>query len=393
MPGAFTLLTVAHTLSRVRIKVPRKRANMDPINLLEYESLARARIEPGAWDYFFGGSEDEVTLRENRAAYTRVKLRPRMLRNVGSVDTGLTLLGDQLIAPILVAPIAYQKLAHPEGEAAMARGVNAAGTIMTLSSMATISLEDVAAAVGGPRWFQLYVYKDRALTEWLVQRAEAAGYHALVLTVDMPYLGRRERDVRNGFGLPPGMIVANFTEREEANQPSMPPGESGLAVYATRQLDPTLTWEAIEWLRGVTRLPVLVKGVLTAEDAQEALAHGAAGVIVSNHGGRQLDGALATIEALPEIAQAVAGRVPVLVDGGVQRGTDVLKALALGATAVQIGRPALWALAEGGAAGVTRALGLLREELRLAMALSGCRSLGEISRALVKIPQEWSVSS
>jgi 4-hydroxymandelate oxidase len=316
-----------------------------------------------------------------------------MLRDVGSVDTGLTLLGDQLTAPILVAPVAYQKLAHPEGEAAMARGASAAGAIMTLSSMATISLEDVAAAASGPRWFQLYVYKDRALTEWLVQRAEAAGYHALVLTVDMPYLGRRERDIHNGFGLPPGVIVANFAEREEANQPSMPPGESGLAVYATRQLDATLTWEAIDWLRGVTRLPVLVKGVLIAEDAQEALAHGAAGVIISNHGGRQLDGALATIEALPEIAQTVAGRVPVLIDGGVRRGTDVLKALALGATAVQIGRPALWALAEGGAAGVTRAIDLLREELRLAMALSGCRSLGEINQALVKLPAGWDAPS
>jgi 4-hydroxymandelate oxidase len=362
---------------------------MEPVNLFEYEALARARVEPTAWDYYAGGAEDEVTLRENRAAFERMGLRPRMLRGVGACDTRVTLLGETLPFPVLVAPVAYQKLAHPEGEAEMARGAGAAGAIMAVSTLATVSLEDVAAAGSGPLWFQLYVYKDRMITESLVRRAEAAGYRALILTVDMPHIGRRERDIRNGFGLPPGLIVANFAGQERADQPGMEPGESGLAVYATAQLDPTLTWEAVDWLRSITLLPVLVKGVLTAEDAHEALAHGAAGIVVSNHGGRQLDGAVAAVAALPEIVAAVAGRAPVLVDGGVRRGTDVLKALALGASATLIGRPALWALAAGGAAGVERALGLLCEEFRVAMALSGCRSVTEITHNLVKLPRDF----
>ena len=271
----------------------------------------------------------------------------------------------------------------------MARGAGAAGTIMAVSTLATSSLEEVAAAAAGPLWFQLYVYKDRGVTEMLVKRAEAADYKALVLTVDAPYLGRRERDIRSGFGLPPGLIVANFAGHARADQPGMDPGASGLAVYAANQLDSTLTWESVEWLRSITRLPVLVKGILTAEDAREAVALDVAGVIVSNHGGRQLDGAVAGIEALPEIVEAVAGRALVLVDGGIRRGTDVLKALALGADATLMGRPALWALAADGAAGVERALGLLREELRLAMGLAGCKSVIDVSRALVKLPAGW----
>jgi len=362
---------------------------MEPINLFEYEALARSRMEPTAWDYYQSGAEDEVTLRENRAAFERIKLRPRMLRGVDDCDTSVTLLGERLSLPVLVAPTAYQRLAHPEGEAAMARGAGAAGAIMTVSTMATMSLEEVAQSATGPLWFQLYVYKDRSVTEALVRRAEAAGYEALVLTVDAPYLGRRERDIRNGFGLPSGLFVANFAGQALGDQPGIDPGQSGLAVYVTTQLDPTLTWESVEWLRSITRLPVLVKGILTAEDAREAASLGVTGIIVSNHGGRQLDGAVAAIEALPEIVEAVAGRALVLVDGGVRRGTDVLKALALGADATLIGRPTLWALAADGAAGVKRALGLLREELRLAMALSGCKSLAEVNRSLVRLPAGW----
>ncbi len=362
---------------------------MEPINLFEYESLARTRMDPIAWDYYQSGAEDEVTLRENRAAFERIKLRPRMLTGVAACDTRVTLLGETLAMPVLIAPAAYQKLAHPEGEAAMARGAGAAGTIMTLSTMANTSLEEVAIAATGPLWFQLYVYKDRGVTESLVRRVEAEGYQALVLTVDAPYLGRRERDIRSGFGLPPGLIVANFAGKEQADQPGVDPGQSGLAVYATSLIDPTLTWESVEWLRSITRLPVLVKGILTAEDAREALALEIAGVIVSNHGGRQLDGSVSAIEALPEIVEAVGGRAPVLVDGGIRRGTDVLKALALGADATLIGRPALWALAANGAAGVERALGLLRDELRLAMGLSGCQSVAKINRTLVKLPADW----
>lgn len=308
-----------------------------------------------------------------------------MLTGVGVCETSVTVLGAELSAPVIVAPTAYQKLAHPDGEVGMARGAGAAGTVMAVSTLATTSLEEVAAAATGPLWFQLYVYKERAITESLVARAEAAGYRALALTVDAPYLGRRERDIHNGFGLPPGLIVANFEGRAQADQPGVDAGASGLSVYATRLIDPTLTWESVDWLRSITHLPILVKGILTAEDARLALDHGAAAVIVSNHGGRQLDGSVTGIEALPEVVEAVAGRAPVLVDGGIRRGTDVLKALALGASATLIGRPALWALAADGAAGVERALGLLREELRMAMALSGCHSVGDITPALVKL--------
>src|SRR5487761_2035572 len=360
-----------------------KEGDVDPINLFEYEPLAHARIERIAWDYFQSGANDEVTLRENRLAYERIHLRPRMLAGVGAGDTRVTVLGEPLRMPILVAPMAYQKLAHADGEAAMASGAGAAGALMCVSTMSNIPLEEVARAASGPLWFQLYVYRDRSVTTSLVRRAERAGYRALVVTIDMPSVGRREVDVRNGFGLPPHIKLANF-EGEMAEERPEEPGESSLARYAAAQLDTTLTWEAIDWITSITSLPVLVKGVLTAEDAALAVAHGVAGIIVSNHGGRQLDGALATIEALPEISATVAGRCEVYMDGGIRRGTDVLKALALGARAVLLGRPALWGLAVGGAAGVERVLTLLNEELKLAMALSGRPTLASIDRALVQ---------
>ena len=358
---------------------------MDPINLFEYEPLARARIDPSAWDYYQSGANDEVTLRDNRLAFERIRLRPRVLGGVGLGDTRASALGEPLRMPILVAPMAYQKLAHPEGEAAMARGAGAAGSLMCVSTMANTSLEDVAKAATGPLWFQLYVYRDRAVTESLVRRAERAGYRALVVTVDMPNVGRREVDVRNGFGLPPNVTLANFAG-ERAQQPGEQPGTSSLATYAAHQLDGSLTWEAIDWLSSITSLPVLVKGILTGEDAALAVAHGVAGIIVSNHGGRQLDGALASIDALPEVVATVAGRCEVYVDGGVRRGTDVLKALALGARAVLLGRPALWGLGAAGAEGVERVLTLLCEELQLAMALAGRPTLASIDRALVQLP-------
>lgn len=358
---------------------------MDPINLFEYEPLARERIDPVAWDYYQSGANDEVTLRDNRLAFERIRLRPRVLAGVGSGDTRASAFGEPLRMPILVAPMAYQKLAHPEGEAAMARGAGAAGSLMCVSTMANTSLEDVAQAASGPLWFQLYVYRDRSVTESLVRRAERAGYRALVVTVDMPNVGRREIDVRNGFGLPPHLTLANF-EDARANQPREQPGVSSLTTYAAHQLDGSLTWEAIDWLASITTLPVLVKGILTAEDAALAVTHGVAGVIVSNHGGRQLDGALASIDALPEVVSTVAGRCEVYMDGGVRRGTDVLKALALGARAVLLGRPALWGLGAAGADGVERVLTLLREELELAMALAGRPTLASIDRTLIQAP-------
>ncbi|HZC04268.1 MAG TPA: alpha-hydroxy acid oxidase [Ktedonobacterales bacterium] len=358
---------------------------MDPINLFEYEPLARELIDPVSWDYYQGGANDEVTLRGNRLAFERIRLRPRMLAGVGACDTRTTALGEPLRMPILVAPTAYQKLAHADGECAMARGAGEAGSLMCVSTMSTTSLEEVAQAATGPLWFQLYVYRDRAVTESLVRRAERAGYRALVVTVDMPAVGRREADVRNGFGLPPHLSLANFTGllSEEGR---VAPGASALSIYADHQLDSDLTWEGIDWLSSITALPIVLKGILTAEDAALAVAHGVAGIVVSNHGGRQLDGATPGIEALPEVVETVAGRCEVYMDGGVRRGTDVLKALALGARAVLVGRPALWALAVGGAAGVECALGLLHDEVKLAMALAGRPTLASIDRTLVRLP-------
>ena len=358
---------------------------MQPINLSEYEALARSRLQPSHWDYYQSGANDEVTLRENREAFQRIRLRPRMLVDVNAIEMHTTVLGSEVSAPILVAPMAYHKLAHREGEIATARGAAAAGTLMCVSTMATTAIEDIAQAATGPLWFQLYVFKDRSISTSLVRRAERAGYRALVLTVDAPIIGQREPDIRNGFGLPPHLKLENF-HGDLANEQAGAPGESSLAAYAEAQFDLTLTWEALDWLRSITTLPVVVKGILTAEDAHLAVEHGAAGIVVSNHGGRQLDGVWAGIDALPEVVEAVAGRCEVYMDGGVRRGTDVLKALALGARAVLLGRPVLWALAVDGEAGVERALTLLKDELRLAMMLSGRPTLASIDRSLIVRP-------
>jgi 4-hydroxymandelate oxidase len=359
---------------------------MQPINIADYEALAKSRLEPMAWDYYVGGSDDEVSLRANRSAFERIRLRPRVLVDVGASEMATTAFGAPVALPILVAPTAYQCLAHPEGECATARAAGAAGSLMIASTFATRSLEEIAAAATGPLAFQLYVYRDRAISEALVRRAEAAGYRALVLTVDTPRLATRERDVRNGFGLPPTLRMANFADPAHTAMPGGEAGASALAAHAEAVLDATLTWEALDWLRSISSLPVVVKGVLTGEDAALAVEHGAAAIIVSNHGGRQLDGALATIEALPEVAEAVAGRCEVYLDGGVRRGTDVLKALALGARGVCVGRPILWGLAVAGEDGARHVLELLRAELELAMALAGRPTLAAIDRSLVKLP-------
>jgi 4-hydroxymandelate oxidase len=355
------------------------------IALHEYEKAAVERLPRMAYDYYASGADDERTLRDNEQAYGRIRLRPRTLVDVGRRELGTTVLGRSVAFPVLVAPTAFQCMAHPEGERATARATRGLGTVMTLSTWATSSLEEVreAGGEGCGLWSQLYVYRDRALTRSLVERAEAAGYEALVLTVDTPFLGRREADVRNGFTLPAGLCLANLAAREGDHLPKRA-GESGLAAYVKELLDPTLTWKDVEWLRSVTRLPIVLKGVLRGDDARRAVEHGAAGVIVSNHGGRQLDGAMATVDALPEVVEGVAGGAEVYVDGGVRRGTDVLKALALGARAVFVGRPVLWGLAVGGEAGVREVLSILRQELDLAMALAGCPSIEAVTRDLVR---------
>jgi len=355
---------------------------MERLNLFDFERAARERMSRMAFDYYAGGAEDELTLADNRAAFERLKLAYRVLVDVSERDLATTVLGQQVSMPVLVAPTAFHKLAHEDGETATARAAGAAGTVFTLSTLSNTAVEEVGAAATGPVWFQLYVYKDRAATEGLVRRAEEAGCSALVLTVDAPLLGRRERDVHNRFHLPEGLKVENMLPKgygdveEEAET-------SGLATYVNSMMDQALTWKDLEWLRSVTELPILVKGVVRPDDALRAVEHGAAGVVVSNHGGRQLDTAPATLEVLPAIVDAVHGRAEVLLDGGVRRGTDVVKALALGARAVMVGRPVLWGLAVDGEAGARRVLELLREELDLAMALCGCPTVKAVGRALL----------
>lgn len=342
---------------------------MESVNISEYEALARARMEPVEWDFYAGGSDDEVTLRTTRAAFERIRLRPRVLVDVSACDLRTTVLGTGVSMPVLVAPMAFHGLAHPEGECETARAAGESGTLMVTSTTSNRSLEEIAATAGGPLWFQLYTYGGFEISASLVKRAEAAGYRAIVLTVDLPRVGRRERDIRNNFNLPSRLFEGNF---------------AGIDIPDDTFV--TLTWESIAWLRGVTSLPIVIKGILTAEDAQLAAEHGVDGIVVSNHGGRQLDTTLPAIEALPDVVEAVADRCEVYMDGGIRRGTDVLKALALGARAVLLGRPVLWGLAANGAAGVRHVLEMLRDELELAMVLSGRPTLASIDRSLVRLP-------
>jgi 4-hydroxymandelate oxidase len=356
---------------------------MDPINLHDFEAAARERLPAMAYDYFAGGAGDETTLRANRAALERIALRPRVLVDVAARSMRCDVLGADAAMPVLVAPMAFQRLAHADGELATARAVRAAKTVMILSCLATTAMEEVVAAAKPSRvWFQLYVFRDRGATRALVQRAEAAGCTALVVTVDAPRLGRRERDVKSRFGLPDGMSAKNLVGYEKGELPPHAEG-SGLAAYFESQIDAALTWKDLMWVRGITRLPIVVKGVLRADDAREATNMGCRGIVVSNHGGRQLDGAVASIDALPEVVAAVAGKSEVFVDGGFRRGVDVVKALALGARAVLLGRPILWGLAADGERGATRVLELMAAEIDLAMTLCGCRDLAEIRRDLI----------
>jgi 4-hydroxymandelate oxidase len=349
------------------------------VDLAALEQVARGRLDPAVYDYVAGGADSELTLADNLAAWDRVRLRPRVLRDVRQVDTATTLLGVPLPAPILVAPTGYHELVHPQAEEATAAGAAAAGSLMVVSTQANRSVEQVAAAApGAPRWFQVYVHVDHGFTEELVGRAAAAGYSALVLTADLPVLGNRLRDLRNRLRFPPGMVLGNAVDRF---------GSTGEDVVAhASQFEAGLEPATIAWLARQSGLPVLVKGVLRGDDAEEFVAAGAAGIVVSNHGGRQLDGALAAADALPEVVAAVAGQVPVLVDGGVRRGTDVVKALSLGAGAVLVGRPVLWGLAAAGAEGVRQVLAGLQEELVRAMALCGATSLAALTPDLVTAP-------
>jgi len=353
------------------------------INLFDFEKAALERMPAGARDYFRGGAHDELTLRDNRAAFERWQIHYRVLRDVARRDAATELFGHRVEWPVLVAPTACHQLAHPDGELATARAACAVGTTMVLSTLSNYAMEDVAREARCGLWFQLYVYRDRGVTGDLVARAAACGCRAIALTVDAPIGGVRERDLRNAFAFPSELPMRNVLPvGSPAPDPDVPP--ISFQRYVNSMFDPSLDWGDLEWLCARTELPVLVKGVVRPDDAVRAAEHGAQGVIVSNHGGRQLDTAPAAIDVLDSIVQAVGARLTVLADGGIRRGTDVLKALALGARAVLVGRPVLWGLAVGGEAGARRVLELLRNELDVAMALSGCRTVNEIDRDLVR---------
>jgi isopentenyl diphosphate isomerase/L-lactate dehydrogenase-like FMN-dependent dehydrogenase len=343
------------------------------INVFDVQRDAERKLDPGPLGYFSGGAGDELTVRENVDAWRDWRLRPRQLTGIESVSTKVEVLGAPVSAPILVAPVAYQRMLHPEGETATARAAAAAGTVMCLSTLATATPTEVAAAApGGRRWFQLYPFRDAGVTRALMAEAIEAGFEAVVLTIDAPPGGRREQDVRTGFTIPPEVEIPSVAA-------ALGPGRPFEVTRTFELLTGSLRWDDLAEIAAAAGVPLLVKGLLTAEDAELAVAHGAAGVVVSNHGGRQLDRAVATAEALPEIARQVAGRATVLVDGGIRRGVDVAIALALGADAVLVGRPAIWGLAAAGAEGVEWVLRALTEELELALGLLGVASPRDLS--------------
>ena len=361
---------------------------MEPLNVRDYEALARAKMEETAWDYFAGGVEDEFSVTENETAFRQVKLRPRMLVDVTQRDLSTAVVGTPLAFPVILAPTTYQRLAHPDAEMAVARAAAALGVVPCLGTGNHFSIEEIAAEVKSPLWFQPYWYGNRTIIERLVRRAEDAGCRALVATVDASYAGRRERQLRRKLIVPPDIEQRNLVGIGLEEHPVTLPGATQPIIAAAGGFI-ALTWDDIAWLRRLTRLPLLIKGILTAEDAVMAVEHGAEGIVVSNHGARQLDTVISSIEALPEVADAVSGKAELVLDSGVRRGTDVLKALALGAKAVMIGRPFLWGLAVGGEAGVRQILEIFRAEIDTNMAQLGRPTIASIDRTMVKAPADW----
>lgn len=354
--------------------------------LTDFEPVAKTRVSHMAWEFFNGSVADEITMRWNIEAYQKIKLKPRVLVDVSKLDTRVTLFGHENAYPILLAPTAYHKLAHPEGEVATARGAGAAKATLVVSTMATTSIEDISKAATQPLWFQLYVQRDRGFTKELVQRAEAAGVQALCLTVDTPITGQRNREMRAQFELPTSMERPNLRGLElngvaVATNPTGHLATNG-SIY-TVMTDPSMSWKDIDWLLSFAKAPLITKGVLNPDDADRAVKAGVKGIMVSNHGARNLDTAPATIEALPYVTDRVAGRVPVIVDGGIRRGTDVLKAIANGANAVMIGRPYLYGLSVAGDAGVARVMNILQREFEMAMALTGRPTIASIDRSVL----------
>jgi (S)-2-hydroxy-acid oxidase len=360
----------------------------NPVNVAEYERYAKSTLSKNAHGYYASGSNDMITLRENRSAYSRLRIIPRALVDVSRINMKATILGDPVDSPILIAPTAMQCMAHPDGELATIRASKRLNTLMTLSSWSTKSLEDVSnESPTCLKWFQLYVYKDRKVCEDLVKRAEKAGYKAFAVTVDTPILGRREADIKNQFALPQHLTMANFNQlggaHADGTKISGSTG-SGIASYASSLIDRTLTWDDIKWLRTITKCKIVVKGIMSVDDAIKAVENGVDAIWVSNHGARQLDTAPATIEVLPDISRAIAGRCEIYLDGGITRGTDVFKAIALGAKAVFVGRPVLWGLAHSGENGVFNIMTLLNEELNLAMMLAGVTDISFIKPSFIR---------
>jgi 4-hydroxymandelate oxidase len=354
-------------------------------DVTQFEPLARRRLSKMAYDYVRSGGADEISMRENRAGFGRLQLEPSVLVDVSRIDTRVNLFGGEFESPILLAPVAYHRLYNAEGEIGTARGASAAGAGFVISTFTTTSIDEIARNTQQPIWFQLYVQRDRAFTKDMVQRAVASGCKAVCLTVDTPVLGNRYGQL--SFGLPEGMECVHLRglslKTPAAAQVSHSHKTQRASIYDTL-FDPSFNWNDLEWLRSVAGVPVILKGVLSAEDGRLAVSCGADGVIVSNHGGRNLDTVPATIDALPRVVDAVAGRIPVMLDSGIRRGTDVLMALALGAKAVFIGRPYIYGLALGGAKGVERVISILRDELERAMALTGRRSIAEIDASVLR---------
>jgi 4-hydroxymandelate oxidase len=361
--------------------MPRIQLSTRAVRLDDFEPAARAVLPQGIYDYIAGGSEDEAALRGNREAFARYRFRFKVLASADRPDPSNEVLGQRFRMPVHLAPTAIQRMVHPDGEAAAYQAATESGVAYCLSTLSSVSIEDVAGAANGIRWFQLYMHPERAVSASFVERAVDAGYSAILLTVDLPKAGRRERDIRNAFSLPDGIRYANLNARRGTAKAA--DGPDPFAQDVNAETNPALGWADLEWLVAKTSLPVIIKGVVRADDARHAVEAGARGLVVSNHGGRQLDYSVASLDALPEVLDAVGGRVPVLLDGGVRRGTDVLKALCLGAAGVLVGRPYLWALAVGGADGVRRMLAMLREEIEVSMSLLGVKALSELNHDLL----------
>ena len=349
------------------------------VSLYDYENLAKRIFPHDVWDFIDAGSLDEITMRRNRSALDALALRPRFLRDVGNPELSTTVLGSPISFPVMIAPAGSQKMAHPDGELATVHGAAKSHTLMMAPTNSNYSMEEIAEATTTPRWFQLY-HQDRPITEILVKRAEKSGYKAICLTVDIPVPSYKERDIRNRFVLDLGS--ANFVGMEAAA------GNEETTSWVAG-VHPTLTWKDLEWLRSLSSLPLVLKGIRTAEDARMAVDHGVDGILVSNHGGRQIDMTLSSIETLPEIAEAVEGRAEIYFDSGIRRGSDVLKALAMGATAVAIGRPLFWGLAVNGADGVHKILEILRVEMELALSYCGITSVRDLNPGILDIPHGW----